>query len=122
MRTLGELPLRQVPVVEPQTALDEVIHLFDEEPLKTVVLVGDEMYMGIFNAETLEAELIPPGSDLSLLQVGPYVHRARVVGTPTMSVADAHALMERKGVNLIPVVDGPIYKGVLTREDLEAAG
>jgi CBS domain-containing protein len=73
MKMISDVPLRQVPIVEPSTTLAEVVELMEGEPLRTVALVGDEMYMGIFNDGALESNLIPANSDLSLLQVGPYV-------------------------------------------------
>ena len=91
------------------------------EPLQTVVLVGDEQYMGVFNAAAL-ADLVPPGARLADLAVGPYVHPARVVGSPEMDVREALALMTRKGQTIIPVVEHRVgYKGVLTLDDVMAA-
>jgi CBS domain-containing protein len=118
MQTLAQVPLRQVPVVAPDTTLDEVVRLMEEEPLHTVILVGDEMYFGLFNEEALNSNLIPPDSDLSLLQVGPYVHPARVIGQPDSPIAEVRALMDRKGVRVLPVLNNRIYQGVVTREDL----
>lgn len=121
MKTIGEIPLRQVPVVEPQTTLDEVIRLMEAEPLRTVALVGDEMYMGIFNDEALNSELIPKGADLSLLTVGPYVHPARVVAAKESPAEVVLAQMVRKNQTVVPVLDNRIFVGVVTREDVEAA-
>ena len=121
MTTIGEITLHQVPVVEPQTTLDEVIRLMEAEPLRVVALVGDEMYMGIFNDEALQAELIPRGADLSLLTVGPYVHPSRVMATRESSVDVVLAQMVRKNQNVVPVLDNRIFLGVVTRKDLEAA-
>lgn len=121
MKTLGDIPVREVPVVEPQTTLDEVVHLMEAEPLRTVALVGDEMYMGLFNEDALNSELIPKGADFSLLTVGPYVHPARVLGTPDMPVEIALALMARKHQEIIPVIDNVKFLGVVTRQDLENA-
>lgn len=120
MPTLAEVPLRDVPVVEPSTSLAEVIYLLEHEPLRTVVLVGDEQYMGVFNEEALQPGLIPVGIDPATLGVGPYVHPQRVIGHPQRTVEETLAQMRRKRVEVIPVVDGTIYKGVVTRADLEA--
>jgi CBS domain-containing protein len=121
MKTLREIPVRQVPVVEPSTTIDEVVRLMEEEPLRTVALVGDGMYMGLFNEGALESSLIPPGTSLADLEVGPYVHPSRVVGSPDMPVALVVDLMRRKGQDIIPVVDNRTYRGVVTLADLEAA-
>lgn len=120
MLTLREVPLRNVPVVEPSTALDEAMRLLEDEPLKTVVLVADEMYMGLFNEEALRSSLIPPGVDPATISVGPYVHPARAIGHPHTTVEQALALMDRKSLDVIPVVENNIYRGVVAREDLEA--
>jgi CBS domain-containing protein len=121
MKTIGEIALHQVPVAEPQTTLDEVIRLMEAEPLRIVVLVGDEMYMGIFNDEAVNAELIPKGADLSLLTVGPYVHPSRVIAEKESPVDVVLAQMVRKNQTVVPVLDNRIFVGVVTREDLEAA-
>jgi CBS domain-containing protein len=120
MKTLREIPLRQVPVVEPSAALDEAIALMEADPLKTVVLVGDEQFMGVFNQEALESNLIPPGADLSLLQVGPYVHPSRVIGDFNSPVETVIAHMKRRGLDLIPVVENVTYRGMVTLADLLA--
>lgn len=122
MKTIGEMELRSIPVVEPQTTLDEVIRLMDGEPLRTVALVGDEMYMGIFNDEALESELIPRGADRSLLTVGPYVHPSRVIADRDMPIDTVLAQAIRKNQTIVPVLDNRIFVGVVTRGDLETAG
>ena len=119
--TLSALSLREVPVVEPSTSLEEAIDLLQRSPLKTVILVGDGMYMGLLNLDALQPGLIPAGADRSELQVGPYVHPQRVIGHPESLVADVLAHVRRNHIDVIPVVSGTIYKGVLTREDLETA-
>ena len=119
--TLGEMTLRQVPVVEPSTAIDEVVGLMQGDPLGTVVLVGDEQYMGVFNQDALDSGLIPTGANLADLAVGPYVHPARVVAEKRMAAGDVLAHAERRGVDVVPVVDGPRYLGVVTRADLTKA-
>src|SRR5262245_10459832 len=121
MKTLREVPARPVPVVGPQTALDEAVRLMRAEPLGVVALVGDGTYMGVFDEGALESDLIPRGADLSLLAVGPYVHPARVVGRAEMPVGEALSLMVRRGLDVIPIVDNNTFRGVATREDLEQA-
>ena len=119
--TLSEIPLREAPVVEPSTSLEEAIDLLQRSPLKTVVLVGDGMYMGVLNIDALQSGLIPAKADKSELQVGPYVHPQRVIGRPDSDLDDVLASVRRNHIDVIPVVSGTIYKGVLTREDLEIA-
>jgi len=121
MKTRRDIPVRTVPIVEPQTALDEAVRLMRESPARTVALVDDEEYMGLFTADALDSDLIPRGADLSLLSVGPYVHPARIIGRPDLLVEEALALMVRKGLDVIPVVDNNTFRGVVTREDLEKA-
>lgn len=116
--TLSELPLREVPVVEPSTSLEEAIDLLRSEPLHIVVLVGDGMYMGVLTEAALEPGLIPPGIDKSTLAVGPYVHPSRVVAQANWTVEAAHDTVRRRGVEVFPVISGTIYKGVLTSEDV----
>ena len=117
-KTLRGIPLRQIPVVEPQTSLEEARRLLDEEPLRAVALVGDQMYMGLFDDNAVNSELVPPGADPTLLAVGPYVQPARVVGTPEMPVETARAQMTRKGATLLPIVRNRTFLGVVTLEDL----
>jgi CBS domain-containing protein len=119
--TLSELPLREVPVVTPSASLEEAIALLNAEPLKLVVLVGDGMYQGVLNEAALEPGLVPAGADFSTLAVGPYTHPSRVVARPEWSVEETLALVRRKQIEAFPVVAGPIFKGVLTRTDLESA-
>ena len=119
--TLSELTLREAPVVEPSASLEDAIDLLQRSPLKTVVLVGDGMYMGLLNLDALQPGLIPPGADRSELQVGPYVHPQRVIGHPDSPLEGVLASVRRNHIDVIPVVRGTIYKGVLTREDLETA-
>jgi len=117
--TLRDIPLRQVPVVNPETALSDVIEQMEADPLQTVILTDGAQYMGVFNRDALAANLIPPGADRALLTIGPYVHPARVIGRPDMTTEQALALMERRNLAVIPVVDRNRYVGVVTRADLE---
>jgi CBS domain-containing protein len=122
MPTIQDMPLHTIPVVQPEAALDEVIALVRSEPLQTVALVGEEQYMGILNTDALtDSALIPPGADLSLLAVGPYVHPARVIAHPNHDVAEVLAAMTRRGLDVAPVVDNRTFKGLVTRADLEKA-
>lgn len=118
MVTLRDVPLRSVPVAEPQTALDEALRLLKSDPLQTVVLVGDEAYMGVFDAAALRSDLIPARVDPATLEVGPYAS-SHAVGHPEMTVDQALALMRRRDQDVLPVVENNIYRGVVTRADLE---
>ncbi|WP_395088397.1 CBS domain-containing protein [Armatimonas sp.] len=118
MTTLADVTLRSVPIVDPQDSLENAIALMQADPLQTVVLVGDEMYMGMLNAQMLESSLIPSGVDLSTLQVGPYVRPTRPLH-PETTVAEALAALEHKGVLALPVVAGNVYQGVVTRGELK---
>ena len=119
MVTLRDVPLRSVPVAEPQTALDETIRLLESDPLRTVVLVDDEAYMGIFDDAALRSELIPARADPAMLPVGPYASASHPVGHPDMTVDQALALLRRRDQSVLPVVANNIYQGVVTRADLE---
>ena len=122
MKTVGELPLRETPVVEPGASLEEATQLMRESPLKTVVLVGDEQFMGVFNEEALLSNLIPADVDPSDLAVGPYIHPVRMTLDPAMPVDVALAQAKRRHVLVLPVVRGTAnYLGVVTLRDLEAA-
>ena len=116
--TLADVALRTVPVIDPQTSLEEAITLLLADPLQTVVLVGDSMYLGILNAMMLESSLIPSGADRALLQVGPYIRPTRPLH-PETSVEEALIALDRKGVLALPVVAGNVYQGVVTRAELE---
>lgn len=120
MTTLAQLALRTAPVTDPQTPLEEVLSLLEAEPLRLVVLVGDGMYMGVFDDKALASSLLPKGADPALVQVGPYVRATRPL-RPTMTVAEAQALLRYQKVEALPVVAGNLYQGVLTRADLEQA-
>ncbi|MES2459657.1 MAG: CBS domain-containing protein [Armatimonadota bacterium] len=122
MPTIQDIPLHSIPVVEPEAALDEVIAMVQNDPLHTVALVGDEQYMGIFNEDALnDSALIPQDADRSLLAVGPYVHPARVIAHPHHDAAEVLAAMQRRGLDVAPVVDNRTFKGVVTRAELEKA-
>ena len=122
MPTIQDVPLHSVPVVEPEAVLSDVIALMQGHPLRTVALVGDEQYMGIFNEDALtDSALIPDDADRSLLVVGPYVHPARVIAHTTSDVGEILAAMHRRGLVVAPVVDNRTFIGVVTRADLEKA-
>lgn len=119
MMTLRDLPLRSVPVVTPEASLQDALDQMNDDPLRTVVLVGDGMFLGVLDEESL-AGGIPSGMDLSTLAVGSYAHHARVLAAPGMTVDDALALLDLRSRDVLPVVRGVRYQGVVTREDLLA--
>lgn len=118
MKLLRDISLRTVPVVEPRASLAEVIEMMEDEPLQTVVIVGDGMYFGVYTPADRDSGRIPAGTDRSGLEVGPYASGLRFVGAPDMTTGAARELMARHGLSVLPVVAGRIYKGVVTAEDL----
>ena len=118
MKLLRDIPLQTVPVVTPETSLSEVIALMEDEPLQTIVIVGDGMYMGVYTPADQTSGRIPVGADLDDLSVGPYANGLRFVGSPTMTVAEAQERMTRHELTVMPVVANRIYKGVVTLSDL----
>ena len=119
MTILRDVPLRSVPVAEPETALSEALQMLSEDPLHTVVLVGDETFMGIFDEAARDSGGIPADVDPATLAVGPYANRPRIVGRPEMGVADVLEALRRRGQEVLPVVDNNTFMGVVTRADLE---
>lgn len=119
MKILRDLPLRSVPIVTPEASLQDALDQMNDDPLGTVVLIGDGMFLGVLDAESLTGG-IPADTDLSTLSVGPYAHHARVLAAPGTSVDDALALLNLRNRDVLPVVQGVRYKGVITREDLRA--
>ncbi len=110
--------MRTVPVVEPGASLAEAIELMQEEPLQTVVIVGDGMYFGVYTLADRDSGRIPADAVREDLAVGPYASGLRFVGAPDMSTDDARSLMARHRIAVLPVVAGRIYKGVVTSDDL----
>jgi len=121
MPQIKEVPLQSVPVVEPETMLDEVVELLHESPLHTVVLVNEGQYLGLFNQDALDSGLIPADADYSLIAVGPYVHPVRVIAHPDESVRTVLEAMKRHGLGAAPVVANRTFLGMVTRDDLEKA-
>ena len=118
---IRDVPLRSIPIVDPQTSLQEAIQAMEEEPLKTIALVNEQMYMGLFNAEALEPGLIPSGADYALLSVGPYIHPTRVVAEGDSMIDTILASAVRKDQEIIPVLNNRVFRGVVTRADLQNA-
>ncbi len=118
MKLLTDVILHTVPVVEPERSLAEVISLMESEPLQTVVIVGDGMYLGVFTADDRDSGRIPAGENRAELAAGPYASGLRFVGSPSMTVANARELMIKHNLLAMPVVAGRIYKGVVIPEDL----
>ena len=118
MAILRDVPLRSVPVAEPETALDEVLRLMEDDPLKTVVLVGDGMFMGIFDQEALDSGGIPRDANPALLSAGPYARRPQAIADWNRTVEYALDEMKRERQDVLPVVQNVRYLGVVTREDL----
>ena len=120
MTLLRDVPLRSVPTTAPETALDEALRLMNDEPLKTVVLVGDGTYLGVFDAGAAESGGVPRDVDPATLAVGPYAYTPRVVGRPgTVVDAALLAALRRAGQDVLPVVRNNTFLGVVTREDVE---
>lgn len=120
MKLLRDIPLQTVPVVTPETSLSDVIALMEDEPLQTVVIVGDGMYLGVYTPADQISGRIPVGSNLDDLAVGPYASGLRFVGSPTMTIAEAQERMLKHELTVMPVVANRIYKGVVTLADLTA--
>ena len=121
MSQIKDVTLHSVPVVEPSAALDEVIDLMESDPLHSVALVNEGQYLGLFNQNALDAELIPRGADYSKLEVGPYVHPVRIIAHPDESISSVRDAMRRHGLVAAPVVANRSFRGRVTLADLDAA-
>lgn len=121
MKTLRDVPLRSLPVVGPETFLDEAIRELENEPLRAVALVNEQMYMGLFTEDALLPGLIPPGADYSTLAVGPYIHPVRVVAEWDSPIEPLLAAALRKNQKIIPVLNNRVFRGVVTINDLQNA-
>ncbi|MEI6431005.1 MAG: CBS domain-containing protein [bacterium] len=119
MKTLRDATLRALPIIGPETFLDEAIQELKEEPLRAVALVNEQQYMGMFTEEDLLPGLIPQDGDYSTLAVGPYIHPTRVVAEMDSPVEAILSAALRKGQNLIPVLNNRIFCGVVTVADLQ---
>ena len=64
---------------------------------------------------------VPRNGDTAALSVGSYADRRRVVAQPNTPVADALDALNRRHQEVLPVVGGVRYRGVVTREDLQKA-
>ena len=121
MKTVGELVLREAPVVEPESSLTDAMQLLRESPLQTVILVGDDQFMGVFNQAALQSNLIPADADPNDLTIGPYIHPVRLAVDPATPIDLALKQARHRGVTVVPVVRGAThYLGVVTVSDLEA--
>lgn len=116
--TLRTLPLRLLPMLEPQATMEEAMALMETEPLRALVLIGDGQYMGLLTEETAK-DLLPADVPIGDLVIGPYVHPSAVVLAPETAIAEAFSVMRRRRMRLAPVVENVKFLGVLTFDDIE---
>jgi CBS domain-containing protein len=118
-KTLRDLPLRSIPMVHPQDSLEDALARMNDDPLQTVALVDDGMFLGVFDGEAATSGRVPRDLDAASLSVGPYGHRPRVVAQSDTPVAEALHALNRRHQEVLPVVQGVRYRGVITRDDLQ---
>jgi CIC family chloride channel protein len=83
---------------------------------KAVVVVDDAArYLGVMRIEELQAV---PQDQWATGQVGQHMRTDLPIANPGMSIRDALALMEEGDVDLLPVVDGDIFVGVVTTTEI----
>lgn len=113
---ISELPRRRVCIVAPETSLEEVYRLLDEEhSVAVLVCEGDEM-VGIFTERdiltrtALEGDPATPIADL--------MNPVTVLG-PEDRLADAIALMHENSYRHVPLAGGPGAKpGLIGGRDI----
>jgi CBS domain-containing protein len=80
------------------------------------VLVTDEgRLVGVVTRKTLVREVVAPGRDPRATRLGEIAERPNLAIESSMPLADAFALLEERDLERVPVVEGGLLVGVLSR-------
>lgn len=121
-RTVGEVMTRDVVQAGPSTPFKEVVRLLDHHRISGLPVVdADDKVLGVLSGSDLvgaqayrEGSAPPPAVTAQDMMSSP-----AVTVHPEQSVPDAARLMERRGVERLPVVDeADRLIGIATRRDL----
>ncbi|MFG3408914.1 CBS domain-containing protein [Streptomyces sp. NPDC048142] len=121
-RTVGEVMTRDVVQAGPTTPFKEVVRLLDHHRISGLPVVdADDKVLGVLSGSDLvrtqacrEGSAPPPAVTAQDMMSSP-----AVTVHPEQSVPDAARLMERRGVERLPVVDeADRLIGIATRRDL----
>jgi CIC family chloride channel protein len=82
---------------------------------KAVAVVDGARYLGIMRIEELQSV---PQQQWDAEQVGRHMRTDFPTATPTMTVRDALTLMEDADIDLLPVLDGDTFVGVVTTTEI----
>ncbi|WP_128818844.1 CBS domain-containing protein [Streptomyces sp. S063] len=121
-RTVGEVMTRDVVQAGPTTPFKEVVRLLDHHRVSGLPVVdADDKVLGVLSGSDLvRAQAYREGSAPPLaVSAEDMMSSPAVTVHPEQSVADAARLMERRGVERLPVVDeADRLIGIATRRDL----
>jgi CIC family chloride channel protein len=82
---------------------------------KAVAVVDGARYLGIMRIEELQAV---PQQQWDAERVGRHMRTDFLTATPSMTVRDALTLMEDADIDLLPVLDGDTFVGVVTTTEI----
>ncbi|MEU2999292.1 CBS domain-containing protein [Streptomyces sp. NPDC006995] len=121
-RTVGEVMARDVVQAGPTTSFKEVVRLLDHHRINGLPVVDtDDKVLGVLSGSDLVcAQACREGSAPPLAVTAQDMMSSPAITVhPEQSVADAARLMERRGVERLPVVDeADRLIGIATRRDL----
>ncbi|WGP13196.1 CBS domain-containing protein [Streptomyces sp. SH5] len=121
-RTVGEVMTRDVVQAGPTTPFKEVVRLLDHHRISGLPVVdADDKVLGVLSgSDLIRAQAYREGSAPPLAVTAQEVMSSPAVTVhPEQSVPDAARLMERRGVERLPVVDeADRLIGIATRRDL----
>ena len=105
-----------VATMPPDTTLAEFFsqHLLGQRE-KAVAVLDGARYLGVMRIEELHAV---PREQWTTEQVGRHLRTDFSIAKPDMSIRDALALMEEADLDLLPVLDGDAFVGVVTTTEI----
>lgn len=120
--TVGEVMTRDVVQAHPATPFKKVVRLLDHHRISGLPVVdADDKVLGVVSGSDLvRAQAHRDGcAPPSALTAGDVMSSPAITVHPEQTVADAARLMERRGVERLPVVDeADRLIGIATRRDL----
>ncbi|MEO8232493.1 MAG: CBS domain-containing protein [Ignavibacteriota bacterium] len=121
MNTISEILKKkgtEVWSVTPGTKVIEVLRLMAEKNIGAVLVIDNEQLEGIFSERDYARKVALEGHSSRELEVGKIMSSKVLYATPEESVEDCMALMIKKRIRHLPVIENEKLKGLISIGDV----
>ena len=117
---LKEIMKTNVLVTNKGTSVLDAVQLMVKHGVNNILILDKKSAAGILTEADILKKVVSPEKDAKLLKVEDIMSAPLITASPETSIEDACAIMAKKRIKKLPVVDGGRLVGIVTAPDIIA--